>query len=449
MGLASMLSVRVAVLKLDLLFLLLVDHGLATEHLLVEQGGKVNRVERRERSLVNASNQFLLLLIKLLVEYLELGFLVLMVYFVLEIVHEGLLRLVEFLDGLVGEPHNLVAVDIEINFLAVAVLVAQVARDLLFKPVDLGLESLLDIVVEWFFLANQHDAVFVREHLVVLEEAIVTVEALEDEAKVVTLHLVEQRVEDVFLRLVVDVLELDFLASVVEVVDKSVDLDALVDDEQLLINYVFLQRFELRRHQLLRVDDWVVQVWVQAEDGFAAESNRDSEFLSGFFDELLASRSKLIEDVERNEVAVELPGALVVFEYRLVDFLAPPNVLLEELAQEHEHVVRAVDMLTDVDHKNNVFLLQVVEGALGTDILFVALAVEVVERRVLVIVALDLLHVDQHSLDGLILLLGSHVVPVVVPFLMHDRRFLIEVVFELHDVDGQIKLEIEIHRIFN
>lgn len=115
------------------------------------------------------------------------------------------------------------------------------------------------------------------------------------------------------------------------------------------------------------------------------QSNRDPKLLTWLFNKLLARSSQRVQDVVRKVVLVQFSlGIVIVVRDVILDLVAATDVLFEVLPQEHEHVLRLVDVLRDIDHKDYVIFTHIHECF--ADVIFVNLGVKVVKGRVVVVV---------------------------------------------------------------
>lgn len=83
------------------------------------------------------------------------------------------------------------------------------------------------------------------------------------------------------------------------------------------------------------------------------------------------------------------------------DLYATLDVLLEVFSKEHQHIVRSVDVLADVDHEDQVLFVQGLHAS--SNELFVALTVKGIKRRIFIRVLADCLDVSELFLDSFIL----------------------------------------------
>ena len=130
----------------------------------------------------------------------------------------------------------------------------------------------------------------------------------------------------------------------------------------------------------------------------SCQSDRDSELLSRVLDEHLASSAQRIHDVV-GDVKIRLSlgsiGFLITVSDVLGDALSGLNGLFEVLSEEHEHVLWSLDLLTNIDHEQQVLLTQLHPNLLVPDSSQMALAIILVKGSIFFSAIINVLDVHQ------------------------------------------------------
>ena len=235
----------------------------------------------------------------------------------------------------------------------------------------------------------------------VLDDAVLATETLVDVAHHVGLELEQKGVEDALGDLMIDKLELYILSRDLQIVDKLVKSNAPVNDLLLDLQNVAVKLLPQRRILEVRIP---------------RQRNTNSQFLARVLDVFFASDCEGVHDILVHQEVLLVDSAFFV-GCLLSDRLSLVDGLLEVLTKEHEHVVWPITLLRNINHKNNILLVQIilVFGA----ILSMTLSVKGVQQHVRPIfdfigcvVALHCLQVDKFFLQFsvfLFFLFGIHV----------------------------------------